>query len=320
MSLSATSTKTTRDNHWRSRRLQLVGRRDDIDAEPPFKLPMLPAAVQKFTSRAEDPEASNQELAGILETDSGLTVDVLNLVNSGAFGLRSKVSTVKHAFNLMGLERVRTFVLMTAVKRAMASSHSKMINLQKFWAANLEKAIFAQEVAKLMNADGETAFSAAMLQDFLLPALTSSMFDKYSLFLDQKIQGQEALHLFEQRMFAWDHAIASARVACQWHFPDELVCCLGMQHRGLSILMDPDYIKTSVAAVALSALLPDPLQQVPDGLDQLERLEKVWPKFDLAEMAETTERRFLEMGGNQVHHFTCKRRLEKRRASADQES
>lgn len=318
MSVSAAAAKTTKDIDWRERRIQLIGHREDIDADPPFKLPMLPAAVQKFTARTEDPDVSNQELAAILETDSGLTIEVLNLVNSGAFGLRSKVSTVKHALSLMGLARVKNFVLTTAVKRAMATSRSKMINLQRFWAANLEKAIFAQEIARLMKADSETAFSAAMLQDFLLPSLTSSMFDKYSPFLDQNIQGNESLHLYEQRTHNWDHAIAAGRVACQWHFPDELVCCLGLHHRGLSILVDPDYTNTAVAAVALSALLPDSLQQVPEGLDQLERLEKVWPKFDLAEMAEATEKRFLEMGGNQVHHFTCKRRLEKRRANASQ--
>jgi len=320
MSVSVSAAKPTGNIDWRTRRIELVGRREDLDMEPPFKLPMLPAAVQKFSQRAEDPEATNQELSSILETDSGLTVEVLNLVNSGAFGLRNKVSTVKHALNMMGIARVKNFVLTTAVKRAMASCRSKVINLPKFWAANLEKAIFAQETARLMKADDETAFSAAMMQDFLLPAITSAMFDQYSKFIDQQFQKQEPLVAWEQRTFGWDHAIAAGRVACQWHFPDELICCLALHHRGLSLLLEPEYTNTAAAAVAISSLLPDPLQQTPEGMDHLCKLEQIWSSFDLMQVAETTERRFIEMGGNQVHHFSLKRRLEKRLATGAEQT
>ena len=301
--------------NWREHRERLLGTTKKLDLSAKFKLPILPGAVQEFSRTSEIPDISNDVLARILESDSGLTVELLSLVNSSVFGLRSKASSVKQALNLLGLHRAKTFILTTAVKRAMSKSSSKLINLNLFWANNLERALFAREVALLLKADPEIAYSAAMLQDFLLPVLTTALFEQYTDYVDQQQRTPQLLCSYEQKRFGWDHATAAAQVALQWGLPDELICCLYLHHQGLALLLEADYATTSAAAVALSSLLPDVLSQSVQGLDQLIELQSRWPRFDLVSLAERTELQYREMGGDQVHYLTLKRRLEKKLAS-----
>src|SRR5437763_1739706 len=107
----------------------------------------------------------------------------------------------------------------------------------------------------------DVAFSGALLQDFLLPVLTSEIYDKYLEFI--KARDAQAIDIcdFEQAGFGWDHAVAGACLAHRWKLPDELVCCILFHHQGLEILAHPALGRSPVAAVALAALLPDQLRQ-----------------------------------------------------------
>ncbi len=297
--------------NWKQCREELLGD-EKFELPPQFKLPMLPQAVSDFNQAASEEDVTIDRLAGILESDSGLTVEVLKMVNSSIYGFRSKISSVKQAINLLGIPRTKTSVLTMAVKEAMSGCQSKLINLKHFWAANMERAIFAKEIAALLHADTEIAYAASMLQDFMLPVLTSAMYEQYTDFVDRNGEEQTILTAYEQKKLGWDHAVAAAHITAQWEFPDEIVCCLYLHHKGLAILMEPDYAQTPVAAVALSALLPDALQQSPQGMEQLLKLQSIWKSFDMQAVAERVEEQFYEMGGDRVHHLTLKRRLEKR--------
>ncbi len=283
---------------------------------PKFKLPVLPTAITEFAKRSNDPEVTSGQLARILEADSGLTADILQLVNSSANGLRSTVSSVKQAISLLGFKKVQLFVLTVGAKRAMSRCDSKLINLTHFWSTNLERALLAREVAGLLRVDKEMAFAGAMLQDFLLPALTSELLDDYGTFVDGQSGKGKMLVDFEQQRFGWNHAKATAHVAWRWNFPDEIVCAIYHHHRGVSILLERDFAQTTVAAVAISSLLPDALSQTPGGLNSLIELQDHWPQFDLGQIAERISLGFYEMGGHQTYHMTLAKRLERMQARA----
>jgi len=296
---------------WTSLRERLLGESNALELPPNFKLPTLPTAVTDFVKQAKDPDVPIGELAKILETDAGLTVDILQQVNSSAFALRSQAKSVKQALNLMGIAKVCNFIMTSGVKRAMSRGQSKLINLNHFWSANLERALFAREVAQLMNVDGELAYAAAMLQDFLLPPLSSAMFNDYSAFVDNQLKSPRLMTAFEQEKFQWDHAVAAAHVAHQWNFPDELICCLHQHHQGLQLMLDKDLARSPIAAVGISSLLPDAMHQSPHGIDQLIKLQATWRVFDLTMIAEKVEQNFHNLGGTQHHYFTFSKRLQK---------
>src|SRR5579863_453559 len=242
---------------------------------PDLRVPTLPQAVTRFLQLSADEDAELDELAQILETDSGLTVGILKAVNSSSSALRSKAKNVGQALALLGRHQSRLVVTMVGTEGVIRARRSRLINANSFWHACLQKALFAREMALFFKIDPQAAFVGGLLQDFLLPILTDELYSTYLDFVESHDSPRELLPEFERHRLGWDHALAGALIGYEWHLPHEVVCCILYHHRGLAILADPKLGRTSVAAVALSALLPDALRQHPEGLDQLRHVERI---------------------------------------------
>lgn len=280
-----------------------------LSALPPtLALPALPHAVAKFVERSRDDSATMKELAAIIETDTGLTLELLRHVNSAFVGLRQKARTVQQALSVLGLRQSKMFLITVGTQAAVQAKKSKLINQACFWNASLQKALFAKSVALLLKTDPDIAFAGALLQDFLLPVLTNELFPKYVAFVEKRADHPEALTEYEHALFGWDHAVAGASLAHRWKLPDELVCCILFQHRGLTLLTDPILGRSPVAAVMLSALLPDQLRQHYTGLEQLSLLESKWPAFKLMELVTQVDAEHAEMGLGVSNDFPLSRR------------
>jgi HD-like signal output (HDOD) protein len=286
---------------------------------PKVQLPALPYAVTLFVKRSRDEAVPLTDLAKILETDSGLTTQLLKYVNSTFLGLPKKVASVAQALSLLGCRHGRHFVIATGMEAAIRAHNSKLINQNAFWSANLRKAIFSREIALLLQTDPEIAFLGSLLQDYLLPVLTNDLVDDYRAFLQSGDANAESLCDFEQARFGWDHALVGACLAYDWHLPDELVCCIRYHHRGLQILTDARLGQSPVAASALSALLPDQFCPSHHGLKLLMNLEGSWPDFSLERLAESVDQQYLQLSlgvQNEMPLLPLCRRLAIRRALA----
>lgn len=275
---------------------------------PTMSLPALPLAVTEFVQKSSNPKAEVKDLAKIIETDSGLTVELLKHVNSAFVGLRTKAGSVMHALSLLGLRPSKNLLITVGTKGAVQARQSKLINQNCFWNSALQKALFAQEVAALLKTDTDVAFAGALLQDYLLPVVTNEMYDDYLEFI--KTRDGQAVNIceFEQAAFGWDHCLAGARLAHRWKLPDDLVCCILFHHQGLEILGHPQLGRSPAAAVALSGLLPDQLRQCYQGLEQLLLLEQKWPAFSLRALAEKVDAKQSESGVKIHNDFPLVRR------------
>ena len=275
---------------------------------PTLELPALPHVVTQFVQKSNEEKATVRELAQIVETDTGLTLELLRHVNSAFLGLRHKAGSVQQALSLLGLRQSKMFLITAGMQAAVRAKNSKLINQSCFWNASLQKALFAREVARLLKTDAETAFSGSLLQDYLLPVITNELFDPYLGFVRSREQQPPCLCDFEREQFGWDHALAAACLARRWHLPDALVCCILFHHWGLQILAHPQLSRSPAAAVALSALLPDQLRQQYDGLEHLALLEKKWPAFDLERLARAVDDRHAQLGLGVRNDFPLLRR------------
>ena len=88
---------------------------------PTLELPALPHAVTLFVQKSSDPKANARDLAQIVETDSGLTLELLKHINSAYVGLRHKVNTVQQAISLLGLRQSKTLIVTSGMQAAVRS-------------------------------------------------------------------------------------------------------------------------------------------------------------------------------------------------------
>jgi serine/threonine-protein kinase len=193
---------------WAAIREEALGEFTIAELPPTMSLPALPLAVTQFVQKSGDPKAEIKDLAKIVETDTGLTLELLRHVNSAYVGLRTKASSVMHALSLLGLRPSKNLLITVGTKAAVQARQSKLINQNCFWTAALQKALFAQEIAVLLKTDKDVAFSGALLQDFLLPVLTSDLYDQYLEFIKARDNQPIDIGEFEQAAFGWDHALA----------------------------------------------------------------------------------------------------------------
>lgn len=300
---------------WTSLRKTLIGERTESVLPPALPLPILPQAIIDFNRRAEDPHVGVNELGRIIQSDFGLTCELLRYVNSSLFGLRQKVSTAQHAISLLGIGPAKLFLMSAGVQNAMKACKSRLINLQTFWTTNLERALFSREIAMLLRTNPELAYAGSMLHDFLLPLLCNELLDQYSQFTQTPEHIRRPLIAYEKDTLGWDHALATAQVMLGWEFPDDLICCVLLHHGGLAILCDPEIGRSAAAAVAVAALMPDTLRQPGDGLRDLHMLQEVWPQFDLTKLANNVQTQLEAVSSQATRHFSLSRRLEKHKAA-----
>src|SRR5690606_37527441 len=92
----------------RAGRIELILRR--IDA-----LPTLSPIASRLLEMCSDTETDLPEVVGLIESDPALTTKILGLCRRADRGLGDRITTVRHAVVMLGLDAVRSAVLSVAV-------------------------------------------------------------------------------------------------------------------------------------------------------------------------------------------------------------
>lgn len=278
-------------------------------------LPALPGVVDAFLQKSADPNVSAHQLASTLESDSGITCELLRHVNSASCTGHRRIGSVTQAIALLGLRKTKSFVTTVGIQAAMAASKTRVMNQTTFWNESLQRALFAREVATAGKLDGDVAFLGALLQDFLLPVFASEYPEEYFEYLRlSRVEGIELCE-YERRLFECDHASAAAHLAHRWKLPDDLVCCIFYHHQVPSLAGHPQLGDTVCLPVAISSLLFGQMRQVRQGEDRLIELDRVTDVFDLSVVCDAVDAQLQEMAqGNRVQ-FPLTRRFRNRLAS-----
>lgn len=282
---------------------------------PNITLPTLPSVLVEFTRKADDPDCSAAVLGAIVESDAGLTCELLKYANSSVVGLRTKASSARQAISLLGIRAAKTLLLAFGMQRALAKTKSKLVNLQVFWLANLERALIARTLARLFGNDAESdvAFAAAIVQDALLPVLTNEQFDAYLNFLERPDQDRPSLDRFERKTLGWDHAHAAAQMLTAWGFPDDLTVCVLLHHQPDAVLKRPELKRSIAAANAIASWVPDAMRQSVNGLNRIVH----WCEeagINLEDIAVRAATELAEISTLSSQHTPLHRRLESRKA------
>ncbi|ASV74238.1 metal dependent phosphohydrolase [Thermogutta terrifontis] len=219
-------------------------------------LPALPQSAIHMLQVSQDPDAGPVEYAIPIETDPGLTGQVLRFVNSSYFGFSREISSVRLAITLVGVKTIKNFVLWSAVFSLMPSPKCGPFDLRTLWQDSLRRALFARQMGNLCQLkDAEELFAAALLQDMAVPLLAKEDPDLYTRLLTARKQGQRRLSTVEMACCGWNHAQAAGWVGRRWNLPERFVELIE-NHLMDVMTFRPNETDLGCAIVALSAALP----------------------------------------------------------------
>lgn len=220
------------------------------------QLPALPQSAIRLLELSQDPDNGPAEFAAPIETDPGLTAQVLRFVNSSYFGFSREIASVKLAITLVGIRTIKNFALWSAVFSLMPNPKCGPFDLKSLWQDSLRRALFARRLGKVLGLkETEDLFAAALLQDMAIPLLAKELSADYVRLLEGRCEGACRLSQLEREQFGWTHAEAAGMMARGWSLPEEFAVLIEA-HADLEDWLGEENYHPGKVSVALAALLP----------------------------------------------------------------
>ena len=221
------------------------------------EVPVLPEAVMKLNEALQEPECDVKKIANIINSDPGLSVEILKVANSAFFGFKSEIKTVQQAVSALGLRNIESIAVAYGVQKAVKNPDVGGFDFNLFWSTSLYRALVSRELSKeLKMGSPDEAFVAALLQDIALPVLLKEWFNEYKMVYETWLKEKRPLSEIENEKLSWNHAQAGAWMAKRWKLPAIHVCCIGLHIEPLEKIRKIGLDKTSAVPVAISSKVP----------------------------------------------------------------
>lgn len=212
-----------------------------LDALPPFT----PILNHLMASLAHE-DVSFAELATVIERDTVLTGNVLRLVNSALYGRRGTISSIRTAISLLGINKLRKYVLGMSVARLWARVVAPPNwNMRRFNDHSVAVAILSDAIVQRGRFDyPEGAFAAGLLHDLGRLMVATSCPAQYLEITNQARATSRRLEEIESEILDVNHAELSSAALHRWGLPPAVQSGVLYHH---SSMVDP---------TAVGSLLP----------------------------------------------------------------
>ena len=201
-------------------------------------LPGFAQVLSKMLTLCNDPNASIGDVAKLVETDPGIAVKVLSIVNSAFLGLRSRVSAISEAVLFLGIDEIKKICLgVTFFEKMIKAGQKKQFDRTFFWRHCLCVANLCQTIAvEIGHPCPEDAYTAGLLHDFGKIVLDRSGRVNYADFFKKTYSCSGSLVEAERDIMGIGHDDLGAYYGHRLGFPDKLCLAIQYHHRSFSSL------------------------------------------------------------------------------------
>ena len=252
--------------------LPAVAEINKVLSRQPGAIPSVPAVAIKLFQLVRNENTGVPTLAKLIETDTGLSTAVLKRVNSAAYGLGRKISSIQDAVVILGFQTIREMSLEILVYKQILNQTYGSFDILSFWRHSLAVAYLSRELAKVVDAEiADASYCAGLLHDIGKIILEVAGKISYSEFLHVLSEKRLDLPETEERILGLAHDAIGAYYCHHWGFPDSISLVVGYHHRGFAKLNPSDQDTRLLAIVSLSdfishmqglALYPAPIHNI----------------------------------------------------------
>lgn len=203
---------------------------------PPFS-PILNRLIASLAS--EDVRFS--DLSSLIEKDTVLSGHVLRLVNSAAMARRSRINSIAHAVSVLGIVRLRNFLLSLSIARLWQNTKTvppwNMANFNLHGAAVAQLSDLIAQNSQCQYPEG--AFLAGLLHDYGKLLIAAALPIEFSTIMKKVSKDGMSLLEAEKSVIGFTHPELSSLTLKTWNLPEEIVRAVEYHH-------DPDLEESSV--------------------------------------------------------------------------
>ena len=194
-------------------------------------VPMLSQAVVKLIPLLRDSRAGAGHFAEAIRPDPGLTVEVLRLASSPAYGGRP-IGDVRRAAAVLGtrtLFEVMTSAALSQVVPDRVPGYG--LDAQDFWAHCTGTGVLAENLGRALgHPTPDLTYTCALLHDVGKLVIGAYLEEHMPDVLRELAEGEAPLIEIEREVLGCDHAEVGASVARMWNLPEELVQGIRYHH------------------------------------------------------------------------------------------
>lgn len=198
-------------------------------------LPAMPASYNKLMTELRLPDACIAVVGKIIGSDVGMTAKVLQLANSAFFGVRQPVTNATQAVTLLGLDIIKSLVLVTgAFTQAFQKKMPPAFSLDRLWHHSVKVGAYSQAISKAEKVSDRAVndgLTAGLLHDLGVLVFAGSCPGDYNQVLNEVSSSGVLLAEAEQGTFGCTHAEVGAYLLGIWGLPDSVVEAVAFHHR-----------------------------------------------------------------------------------------
>lgn len=216
------------------------------------QLPAFSPVLNHLMSTLAEEDVSFAQLASVIERDSVLSGNVLRLVNSALYGRRGTVSSVRAAVSILGISRLRNFLLGLSVSKLFARvKPPQAFDMERFNNHSTAVAILADQLVQKVEASyPEGAFAAGLLHDLGRLMLAMTLPQEHAQIMELRRETGRPIEECELELIETTHAELSAAALQRWGLPTPIHKAVLYHHRAE---LDPGAAQTGV--FTLSAVI-----------------------------------------------------------------
>ena len=196
-------------------------------------LPTFPQVAAKLLEVSKNDTASLEAVARIVGTDPGISIKVLELVNSAFDGLNRKVTSLSDAVVILGLDEIKKLALGMAIfEKIFKTGQTKAFNRLLFWRHSLSVAVLSMKIAqRIKYPNPEEAYTAGLLHDVGKIFLDLQGHRDYGEFIKKSAASTDLLIEKERSEIGLGHDDIGAFFCTRWQLPENLVLAVKYHHQ-----------------------------------------------------------------------------------------
>jgi putative nucleotidyltransferase with HDIG domain len=192
-------------------------------------VPPLPHVVGQLLKEIQDPNATAASVGSIASSDPAMAASMIRTVNSAAFGLSRKITSVAEAVNFLGFTSVKSMVLRLQLEQTLGGAAKGNEDVEDLWIHSLVVSYIADTLArKVPGVDKGFVSTLALLHD-IGKLVVQTQFPQEAAELRGSGNGESPLSR-EVRVLGVDHAALGANLAAKWGLPGDLVQAIRWHH------------------------------------------------------------------------------------------
>jgi putative nucleotidyltransferase with HDIG domain len=196
-------------------------------------VPSLPHLYSELIDELSKSEPSTRTVGEVVKKDLGMTVKILQIVNSAFFGLRRRISDSREAVEMLGLDTIGSLTLGLGVISQFETRASGIL-FADIWAHSIAVGIMANKIAAIENRDlAGDSFTAGLLHDIGKVVLAVNLPQEFERVTQLARQEHISFGEAEIEVFQATHADVGAYLLGLWGLPSSVVQAVAYHHTPL---------------------------------------------------------------------------------------